>query len=236
MAITTAGDIVRAALGKLLVLSSQDTLTSAEVEDGLDALNAMMDSWWNESLAVYQIKQESFPLTAAVGAYTIGSGGTWNTTRPVRITGGFVRYQSVDYQLQILDRPQYDLISYKTNQGIPLALFYDRAYPLGTVTLYPLPQPAGMTIFLDSYLQIQSFANATDLIDLPPGYARALIFNLAVEISADYNKEVPPTVARIAAQSLGTLKRNNRQDVVARFDSAILTGSRAYNYISDTYT
>ena len=39
MAITTAGDIVRGALGKLLVLGVQDTLTSGDLQTGMDTLN-----------------------------------------------------------------------------------------------------------------------------------------------------------------------------------------------------
>ena len=55
------------------------------MQDGLDALNSMLDSWWNESLAVYSIRQENFPITANVASYTVGPAATWNTTRPTRI-------------------------------------------------------------------------------------------------------------------------------------------------------
>ena len=114
MSITTAGDIVRKAMSKILVLGTQDTLASADLQDGLDALNAMLDSWWNESLAVYAIKQENFPLTANVASYTVGPAATWNTTRPTRIVNAFARYQNVDYPVTPIDRLQYDPIPYKT--------------------------------------------------------------------------------------------------------------------------
>lgn len=234
MSITTAGDIVRKAMSKILVLGTQDTLASADLQDGLDALNAMLDSWWNESLAVYAIKQENFPLTANVASYTVGPAATWNTTRPTRIVNAFARYQNVDYPVTPIDRLQYDPIPYKTTGGIPLVLFYDRLYPQGTVTLYPVPNLA-MTLYFDSYLQIQSFADKDDLINLPPGYARALIFNLACEIAPDYNKVPDAMTLRIAAESKGNLKRNNRQDVTMKFDYALLYGSLAYNVYSDTY-
>lgn len=234
MAITTAGDIVRAALGKILVLGTQDTLADADTQTGLDALNAMLDSWWLQSLAVYTLEQQSFPATANVASYTIGPAQTWNTTRPVRIVNAFARYQQVDYPVRPIDRVQYDNIPYKTVGGIPVVLFYDREFPVGTVTLYPLPF-AAMDIFLDTYQQIQSFANIADSINLPPGYARALIFNLAVELSADYGVQVPAQVAKTAAESLGNLKRINQQDWMMAYDPSILWATQAYNVYSDTY-
>lgn len=235
MAISTAGDIVRAALGKILSLGKQDTLAASEADDGLDALNAMLDSWWaGESLAVYAIRQESFPMTAAVGTYDIGPAATWNTTRPTRIVNAVATFQGVDYPVTPIDRLQFDAIPYKATQGVPLVLFYDRAYPAGAITLYPIPNLA-MTLKVDTYQQIQSFANLTDPIDLPPGYARALINNLAIELAADYGMDPAATVVKIAAESKGNLKRLNRQDVVAKYDAALVYGSGVYNVFSDTY-
>lgn len=236
MAITTAGDLIRKALGKILVLGKQDTLASADLDDGLDALNAMLNSWWTgESLAVFAIEQETFTTTAGVASYTIGPGATWNTTRPIRVLPSVANYQSVDYPVQVIDRLQYDPIPYKQPQGIPMVLFYDREYPIGTIYLYPVPSPSGITIRLDTYQQLQSFASIATPINLPPGYIRAIINNLAIELAPDYNKDVPQSLAKVAAESKGNLKRNNRQDVLAKFDGALLYGSLAYNVYSDTY-
>lgn len=235
MAITTAGDIIRGALSKLLVLSTQESLVSADITLGLDTLNTLLDSMWLESLAVYAIEQQTFTTTPNQASYTIGPAQTWNTTRPVRIVMAVASYQGVDYPVNVIDRLQYDRIPYKQTSGIPMVLFYDREYPTGTVYLYPAPTPAGITIRLNTYQQIQSFADATDAIDLPPGYARMLINNLAVELAPDYNKEVPAAVMMAARESKAAVKRNNRQDVVAQYDGALLYGSNAYNVYSDTY-
>lgn len=234
MAIATAGDLIRASLDKLLVLGTQDTLADADMQTGLDALNGLLDSWWTQSLAVYTIQQQTFPLTANVGTYTIGPAQTWNTTRPVRVVNSFVRYQQVDYPVRPIDRAQYDTIPYKQVGGIPLVLFYDREFPTGTITLYPIP-PVAMDIYLSTYQQIQSFAAYTDPINLPPGYQRALVWNLAVELSDSFGRQVSPNMQRQADLSLGNLKRLNRQDVMMKFDFAILANNVAYNVYSDTY-
>ena len=235
MAITTAGDLIRGALSKILVLGTQDTLASGDLTLGLDTLNTLLDSLWLESLAVYAIQQETFITTPSVQSYTIGPGATWNTTRPTRIVMGVASFQGVDYPVQPIDRLQYDRIPYKQTSGIPMVLFYDREFPTATVYLYPAPAPAGVTIKLDTYQQIQSFANAADPINLPPGYARMLINSLAIELAPDYNKDVSPALEKAARESKAAIKRNNRQDVVAQYDGAILYSSNAYNVYSDTY-
>ena len=235
MAITTAGDIVRGALSKILVNNVQDTISAADMVLGLDALNVMLDSWWTEKLACYAVKQENFPLTPGVGSYTIGATGDWVTTRPLKIINAFARFDGVDFPVPPIDRVQYDRIPYKSTQGIPMALFYDAAYPLGTINLYPVPQQTAGTLFFDSYLQIQSFADATTAIDLPPGYARALIFNLAVEICDDYAVTPSASMVAVARESKANLKRLNQQDIIAQYDYALLYNSTAYNVISDTY-
>ncbi len=233
MAYNTVGDLIRAAMGKLVVIGTQETLTDADMQTGLDAINGLLDSWWTQSLAVYTIEQQNFPITANVGTYAIGPGQTWNATRPVRIVNAFARYLNVDYPVKPIDRVQYDGIPYKTAGGIPLVLFYDRSYPTGNITLYPVPNVA-MDLYLDTFAQIQEFTAYTDPINLPPGYARALIFNLAVELADDYGKPVTPNIQRQADLSLGNLKRLNRQDQILRYDSALLVNS-PYNVYSDTY-
>lgn len=234
MAYATAGDIIRGALGKILVIGSQETLTDADMQTGLDALNALLDSWWTQSLAVYTLQQETFPVTGNVGSYTVGPSGTWNTVRPVRIVNAFARYQNVDYPIKSIDRVQFDAIPYKNVSGMPMVLLWDREYPIGTLTLYPVPY-VSMQLYFDSYQQIQSFAAYTDPINLPPGYARALIYNLAMDLCDDFGKAPTQTLSKIAADSLGNIKRLNRQDQILKFDYALLYNTLAYNVYSDTY-
>lgn len=222
MAVTTARDLIEKSLKEILVLGVQDTLTALELQDGLDALNLMLDSWWLEKLAVFALRRESFALTNNVATYTIGTGGAFNTTRPVRLFNAFVRYNNVDFPLVLIDNVTYDSIPYKANGGLPQVLFYDPQYPLASINLYPVPSPAGMTLFIDSYLQIRSFTSLTDAIDLPPGYARAIIKNLAVEQAPQYNKTVTKDLAAQAAVSKGAIKRNNQVQIVSTFDPAIL--------------
>lgn len=235
MSTTTAGDLIRKALGKLLVIGTQDTLTSSEMEDGLDALNLMLDSWRLERLSLWSLKHDSKVLTGSQGSYTIGPGGDIDTTRPTKIEDAFVRGTNVDYPIDLIGQTQYDAIAYKITTGIPRKLFYDAAYPIGTIYLYPVPISSAYTLFINSYSEIESFSNIADVYSLAPGYARAIIFNLAIELAPDYNKTAAPEVVKMAAQSKRFLKRINSPDVRMFADRALLRNGGLYDITSDQF-
>jgi hypothetical protein len=235
MAITTAGDLIRKALGKLLVIGTQDTLTSGELADGLDALNLMLDSWRLERLLLWAMKTDTHVLTGGQSAYTIGPGGDINTIRPTQIQNAFVRSANVDYPIDPIGQVQYDALAYKLTQGIPRKMFYNPGYPLGTINLYPVPLSSAYTLHVNSYGELESFGNIADVYSLAPGYARAVIFNLALELAPDFNKAAPPEVVRMAAQSKRYIKRVNSPDVRMSADAAILRDGGIYDITSDQF-
>jgi len=119
------------------------TPSADEENEALDTLNQLLDSWWTERLAVYQILQENFSLGSGVTSRTMGSSGNFNTTRPIKITGAFIRDSTTDYPLRVAeDRSEYDNITDKTVTGFPSLLFVDTAYPLLTLYFWPVPDQA----------------------------------------------------------------------------------------------
>ena len=202
-----------------------DTLSTNEQTELLAELNTMLESWSIERAMCYQIVQESFSLSSSVGSYTIGSGGAFNTTRPVKIVDPcFIRDSSdLDSPLKILDASAYGRIVQKNIDGTyPGYLFYDGAFAssLGTIFLYPEPQ-AGLTLYINSWQQLQSFANVSTAVALPPGYQRAIEFNFAIEMSGGYTK-VSPEVAKIARESKAAVKSLNLPDAFMRMDVGII--------------
>lgn len=231
---SSALDIITSAYKITGEYGAGETVSDDDAQDGLNALNDLLDSWWNDRLAIHQIYRESFTLTANDGQYTIGSGGDFNTTRPVKIVDAFVRTtENIDYPLTIIDTAQgYNRIAYKsTTSDISGALFYDNAYPLGTIFLYPVPTVAN-TLYLFSWKQLQSFTSLTAQVSLPPGYERALKYNLAKELNTLANGAMTPDAKEIAVESLAKIKRTNRRPIVSRTD---ITVGREYDITSDTY-
>lgn len=235
MSVTTARDLIEKSLKEILVLGIQDTITADELNDGLDALNLMLDTWWSERLACFALRRETFALVQGQQTYTIGPGGNFNTTWPMRIAYATASLQNVDYPLEIVDAGVWESIPYKLSQGIPMCLFYDRQWPLGNINLFPIPPQSGLSLRIDSYERLQSFATLTTNIDLPPGYARAIITNLAVEQCSQYNKKPADDLVKRAAESKAWVKRLNRTDAVSAFDPMILGNRAGYNVWGDTY-
>lgn len=214
---TTALDLICDAAENLGIIDPLEALSSNEIAGGLRRLNEMLESWSTESLSVYQILNENFATVAGTASYTIGSGATWSTTRPLRIESAFLRYSSVDYPLRVLSREDYDRITLKTTQFMPESLYFEPAVANAVIYLYGVPD-AVYTVYLNSLKQLQSFAAVTTAVVLPPGYIRAIKANFAVELAPAFNRQPSQAVIALAAKSLANLKRLNSRTPKLRLD------------------
>lgn len=234
---TTAHDLIRGAMRLIGAVDPGEELTASEASDGLEMLNEMLESWSNESLSVYQILQENFALSSGTASYTIGSGGTFNTTRPLDVLSGFIRDSGTDYPLRILTREEYNQIQVKTTQYQPEYLYYEPSVATGRIYLYGVPAKAYAVtdgLYIDSRKQLQSFTALTTSIVLPVGYKRAIRYNLALEIAPEYNRPVPEAVVAIARESKANLKRLNSRTPKLSLDHLQLSGSTASDMASFT--
>lgn len=219
---TSALDLITDSLTDIGAIDPLETITADEASHGLRKLNELMESLSNEGLAVYQMLQENFSTVAGTASYTIGSGATWNTTRPLRIESAYIRESGSDYPLTVLSREEYDTIGIKTTQYRPEYLYYDPAVANGTVYLYGVPA-AVYSVFLNSYKQLQQFAALTTEVVLPPGYKRLIKSNLSIEIAPAYNRTPSATLINIAAQAKAVVKRMNTRTPKLRLVHAEFT-------------
>lgn len=222
---TTASRIITLALRRARAIGVDQTPSAEDSADALDTLNQLLDSWWNERLAVYRLQQETFAWPINQASRTIGAGGNFVTTRPLAIHGAYYRLSSIDHPLGVIDRARYDFIADKAAGGLPDYVFYDPLTPLGVLTLSPVPNQA-ITLVLNSQARLESFATAAEEADLPPGYDRALIFNLAKELAGDYGLEVSPRVDEIARESKAILKRHNTPEPIMAMPASVVSGDR----------
>jgi hypothetical protein len=243
MATATAGDIIRKALQKIGVLADGETATASQMSDGFDALNAMLDSWGARGLLTSSIIGESFTLIPGKSAYTIGIGGNWNTSKPFNITSAFIRdNMNLDYEVDVVTRDVFDSYGDKAVASVasrPTVLYYDpgqtqQAVQTGTVNLYPIPDAtSSYTIFIDEEKALTEFTSLANNISFPPAYNRALIYNLALELSADYGRPVPQEVHDIAFESMRIVENVNSRNrkFVASF--SFPGAQRQWNIYSD---
>lgn len=204
------------------VKQSSEALASDELADGTESLNELIDSWSNQKLIQPALVEITHTLTATDGKYSIGSGGDINTTRPLSIESAWVRKSDLDYQIDVIENQEWATLYNKaTTTTYPSKLYYRESYPLGEINLYPLPSEAN-TLVLQVWSQISQITDMTATLTLPPGFNRALKYNLAVELGPEYGVEASPTVKQIAVESKDWIKTANygqitRQKIEASF-------------------
>lgn len=212
---TTAREIITRAYQLNGVLTKSEALSGDEASDGLKSLNAMLSSWTNDSLLAFARLSESFPLVSGQASYTIGSGGDFDTTRPTQILSAFTRIGETDYQIQVIPDVDFDTITQKDiSNSIPDVLYYDGNAPLGTITIYPVPTTG--TLHIRTEKPLSEFASLDSELDLPPGWERALVYNLSIEDAATYGQPIPNSTYEIAMDALGKIRtavaRNKTMD------------------------
>lgn len=202
------------------ILESGETATADEINDGLSVLNDVIEGWNTGTLSVWQSANQAFPLIAGQSTYTIGTGGDFNTPRPVRIEGAYTTVQGVDFPIRIIDQLEFNLIPLKTmQQQIPLEMVYQNDMPLGRIILWPTPS-AVVNLTLSLQTQITAIPNTSTVITYPPGANKALRYTLAVELAGEFGTQVPQVVMQTYMQCVADYKRANKRQVSVQFDQA----------------
>lgn len=243
----TANDIIRAAM-RLIQVSAVDTdLTASELQDGLESLNRMLDSWSADELTLYQVIREEFPLAQGENPYTIGYGATFNTSRPMKIVDAYLILNNanipVSYPMQVLGYDDYNSIRLKTlSTNFPNYLYYQPSFPIGEIYIYPVFAPNDPATQGPAYINITSWKPIDMILDptaymkFPPGYWEAIVFNLAVRIAEEYQFDIRPTTVQLAVNALKRVKRLNQRTVTLQTDVSLMNTSQLrYNIYSDGY-
>lgn len=222
----TALKLITSSMRLVLAGSSGETLDADEANDALDVLNELLSSWALRNLMSYRNVNSEFSLVAGTQSYTIGPSGAFNTDRPVSIEGAFVTSGDVDYPLRLLSTEEWNSIAQKSSTSpIPTAIYYDSSYPLGTIWVWPAPSDS-IQITLSVNLQFAALTSLAQSISYPPGYSKALRYNLAVELAPEYGLNPPESVLGIAREEIAAIKTANRQMQRSYFDSALGGGDQ----------
>lgn len=207
--------------GALRKLGIRDFSNPTKMAEAIDALNFMLASW-DESLLTRVT--EYFTLTAGTASYMIGTGGDFDTIRPLKIESAFIRSSdNYDYEVNVYyTRKEYNLEAQKNLDGRPSNLLYERSFPLGAITFDTEPETAE-TFYLTSYKPIANYEDLDETMLQPDEQLNAIIYNLAVELAPEYNQTPNNLVVEQAVILKEPITRRNSQPVPnARFDSALL--------------
>ncbi len=328
---TTALDIIKAALRRINSYQSGDTIASPDANDCLDTLNDLLDSlstdhqmvfganeWilsWTAQKSKYTIGNPTnaqlsggndtlgaFPLTwpnitgtltsgsptitgvtsmpsnlvaGSTAAYQVGSGsilsdaqnlipagttvlafnpgaqtitmsanangnstgsdsiaytvpGDFPIPRPLNITGGYTRFNTLDFTLDVrTTQDQYNGLLYKAQPGPwPTVAWYNEQFPYGILNVYQTPGNNGeLHLFTDTILANLTLSQS---IMMPQGYTRALKWLLAKEIAAEFGFPLSEAIKTNCNEAWSFIKAMNAKPAaVSRYDRTLSRGNRA---------
>lgn len=232
----TALEIIESAMGKLGLIGPGDTVAPEDSDVCLNRLNTLVDSWENENLFAYTTTDTTFTLPANTTSRTIGPAMEINVARPVKILrGSFVRVDSIDYRLTPVSEAEYNDISLKSSVGTltPSVCFYDGGVPTGIVYFWPMAATSVEVHLITPESGGTAASLSTEYV-FPPGYQRALEYNLAVEIAPDFDQEPTRMLMGAAANSKRALKRTNSR--IPQLDMEQITSSNRGRPLIDFYS
>lgn len=238
----SANDFATRALRLLGVIDPTETPSAEDAETAFNALNDWIDGLGTQRLTIHTVTRSTGTYASSSSSITIGSGGTFNIARPLWIEAAAYLVPSAspttESPLTVWNDQQYqaELVKAQTST-LPTGLYYDYSWTagLGNLILWPIPTQT-LTLVLYCPTALTEFADYNTDYTFPPGYRRAITFNLANELVPWYPSLQPdPRIAQIAAESMANIKRANARIPLAVMDPALLAMSgrgrlSAFNY------
>lgn len=230
----SAEDFATRALRLIGIIDPTENPSAEDGETALQVLNDWIDDLGTQRQSIYALARTTQTLISGTASYTIGSGGTINIVRPLWIDhAGFVFDTTVtpssEVPVHVLQNDEYEALTPKALQSsVVSAIWYDHAWTagLGRIYVFPIPNVGSTQLVLYTPTALTEFANYATDYTFPPGYRRAITYNLAVELAAHFpGALVPPKVEQLAASSLANLKRANLRLSTVDVDHA-LSGRR----------
>jgi hypothetical protein len=192
--------------------------------DMLAIFNRMVDGWSGIRLNLFGLLIAQYTLTANHQQYTIGpggAGGQWfNAARPAKIVRANLLITStpnpVRRPIGLLEPADWAAKRVQQVTGPPISLYNDNASPLSTLYTWPIPDQ-NYPIELFTWNAIPQATSINNLIQLPPGYQEAIVYNLARRWPG---AQLSPMDLEIARSSLSAIQSRNTQSPRLRNDAA----------------
>lgn len=243
----TVTSIVTDAYNEIGVLAPGELLSD---NTGLQALGLLrfqqlLDAWQADRLQLAVQARATFTLTSGTSSVTIGPSGSVTTTpatatAPVWLdTVAYVNPGSSPAQevgMGQMDRDTYAGLNIKTlSSSLPQDYFYQLSNTTALGTLFIWPQVSqNITIVIYSPQGLGVPTAVGDTILGPPGYQRAMMKCLALELCSPTGTPVPELLPMQAAQAKKDMQRPNVMPGLMGVDPATTnTAGAGYNVYSD---
>jgi hypothetical protein len=131
--------------------------------------------------------------------------------------------------LKILTLEEYAEIGSKTlDSSIPQAVYFDGAFPNVGVEFYPVPSAAEHAVFYS--LKPFSVLTLSTELSYPPGYEKAIRYNLAMDLAPEYGRAPDALIMQQAIETKAEIKRKNLQTPKMKIDVPVCSGKNAFDY------
>ena len=237
----SAQQLIQSALRKTGALRSGQILTAAELADSLQVLNDMVDDWSAHRLMLYTTPRvvndqnnNQLSLVANKQTYLLGNAnGTEDflLPRPPRLDRISIVYPVSSPTVNEIPMDMYDDVRWqgvpnKNTTSILPQVCYVEITPDGTdyaISFWPIPTQANPVV-LYVWSALSQFPSLQAKFFFPPAYAKALSFNLAVDLAVEFGTDLTkfPLVLKTAQQSRASIEAMNLPMKEAVCDVAIV--------------
>jgi hypothetical protein len=248
----TATDFIKSALRLVGALRSGLNLSGAELTDCQQVLNDMLDAWGVDRTLVYVVprvtlnqNQATLMLKANQATYTLGNltgNEDFFLPRPPRLERVSIMYSAsqqtpVELAMDMYDDVRWQSVANKSTPSLlPQVCYVEESFPDISLTFWPVPTQANPVV-LYLWQALTQFSDLTSQFTFPPGYPRAIRYNLALDLAAEFPCDLTklPLVQKIAANSLAAIRGLNVKAKEAVCDEAIIgSGGKSGNIYTST--
>jgi hypothetical protein len=229
----TGQELCELALEEIGVLGEGETADADTASSCLRRANLLIDELFLDRQWLHRVNRVTKTLAAGTASYTIGSGGSINTVRPIFIDSAKLIIDTgaatpTEIDLDILTDQRWQDEPQKTLQSsLSQAIYYDHDWSAGLGLIYPWPIPnVGTTALVLNLpgVHVTEFADLTTDYTFAPGYKSALIANLAKRLTTPFGKALSAELQERAVDTLARVKRANHRPREQRGE--FLTGRR----------
>lgn len=252
MGTTTYQDLIDHSVKELGVNSAVETVSGVLAQYCLDRLIMMVDGWnIRPSLIPWYITQ-TLPLVPNKQDYLIGSGvdaPDWDAPRPVKIEidMAYVKLAQagtpeVQIPIAVIDATEWAGVSIQQLQiTFPQALYYrkdivvgtnaeSQPYTAGTITVWGIPTAVNALVL--TYWHALTVGALGDNVNASPGYFRAMMLNLCLEISTALGVEPQAITISNAAKARAEIGIINKPNMEAKLIAPGVKGFGKSTYLT----
>lgn len=208
----TFAQLASRSLRVLGAIDPDETLTPNQLSGAMEACNAMLKSWATRGVMVNSTTQTSYALPKSTVSVTIGSGGDIDIARPSLVSSVTLTVDGSTYVLEEETVEEYNAWGYKTESSVPEKYAVRKDYPLMTMYFRDLPDQ-NYTLKIETQQPFVEFTSVAQTVLLPGEYEEPIVFNLAIRLAPEYQRQVSQEVVMLAASSMQSLKNINASPI-----------------------